>query len=251
VRLASGEVVPADAVVSNADAANTYLKHVPRAARRRNTDRRLERLDYSMSLFVIYFGTSRRYDHVAHHEILMGPRYRELLDEIFGAKSLAPDFSLYLHRPTATDASLAPDGCDAFYVLSPVPHLGGPTDWATAAGPYRDAIMAHLEATLLPDLSRHVVTEHRIDPLHFAGTLNSHLGSAFSVEPTLMQSAWMRPHNASEDVANLYLCGAGTHPGAGIPGVLSSGKIVADLIGPATESARQSRERQAEAFAAD
>jgi phytoene desaturase len=250
VRLTSGEVVPADAVVSNADAANTYLKHVPRAARTRNTDRRLRRLDYSMSLFVIYFGTSRRYDHVAHHEILMGPRYRELLDEIFGAKTLASDFSLYLHRPTATDPSLAPDGCDAFYVLSPVPHLGGPTDWATAAQPYRDAIMAHLEATLLPDLSKHLVTEHRIDPPHFAGTLNSHLGSAFSIEPTLMQSAWMRPHNVSEDVANLYLCGAGTHPGAGIPGVLSSGKIVADLIGPAGESAQQSREREA-AFAAD
>jgi phytoene desaturase len=118
-------------------------------------------------------------------------------------------------------------------VLSPVPHLGGATDWTTAAQPYRDAIMAHLEATLLPELSKHLVTEHRIDPLHFAGTLNSHLGSAFSIEPTLMQSAWMRPHNVSEDVANLYLCGAGTHPGAGIPGVLSSGKIVADMIGRA------------------
>jgi phytoene desaturase len=232
VRLTSGEVVRADAVVSNADAANTYLKHVPSAARRRNTDRRLQRLDYSMSLFVVYFGTSRRYDHVAHHEILMGPRYRGLLDEIFTTKSLADDFSLYLHRPTATDSSLAPPGCDSFYVLSPVPHLGGATDWTTAAQPYRDAIIAHLERTLLPDLSKHIVTEHRIDPLHFAGTLNSHLGSAFSVEPTLMQSAWMRPHNVSEDVPNLYLCGAGTHPGAGIPGVLSSGKIVADLIGP-------------------
>jgi phytoene desaturase len=243
VRLASGEVVRADAVVSNADAANTYLKHVPSAARRHNTDRRLRKLDYSMSLFVVYFGTNRRYDHVAHHEILMGPRYRGLLDEIFTAKSLAEDFSLYLHRPTATDPSLAPPGCDSFYVLSPVPHLGGTTDWTTAAQPYRDAIMGHLERTLLPDLSKHIVTEHRIDPLHFAGTLNSHLGSAFSVEPTLMQSAWMRPHNVSEDVPNLYLCGAGTHPGAGIPGVLSSGKIVAELIGPAAGRLRSLEEQ--------
>jgi phytoene desaturase len=238
VRLADGERLAADAVVSNADVANTYLKHVPAAARRRNTDRRIKGFDYSMSLFVIYFGTNRRYDDVAHHEIIMGPRYRGLLDEIFGSKTLARDFSLYLHRPTATDPSLAPPGGDAFYVLSPVPHLGGPTDWTTAAQPYRDAIMAYLERTLLPDLSKHVVTEHRIDPLHFAGTLNSHLGSAFSVEPTLMQSAWMRPHNVSEDVENLYLCGAGTHPGAGIPGVISSGKIVADMIGPSRDGTR-------------
>ena len=233
VRLWDGTRIAADAVVSNADVANTYLKMVDARARRRNTDRRLKRLRYSMSLFVIYFGTNRRYDDVAHHEIVMGPRYRALLDEIFGKKTLAKDFSLYLHRPTATDASLAPPGCDAFYVLSPVPHLGGKTDWRTAAQPYRDAIMAFLERTMLPDLSKHVVTEHRIDPLHFEGTLNSYLGSAFSVEPVLTQSAWMRPHNRSEDLDNLYLCGAGTHPGAGIPGVLSSGKIVADLIGPA------------------
>ncbi len=230
VRLADGEMVAADAVVSNADAANTYLKHVPAAVRRRNTDARLKRLDYSMSLFVIYFGTSRRYDDVAHHEIVMGPRYRGLLDEIFGRKTLAKDFSLYLHRPTATDPSLAPEGCDAFYVLSPVPHLGGDTDWTTAAQPYRDAIMAFLERTVLPDLSRHLVTEHRIDPLHFAGTLNSHLGSAFSIEPTLMQSAYFRPHNRSEDVDGLYIVGAGTHPGAGLPGTLLSAEIADRLI---------------------
>jgi phytoene desaturase len=233
VRLTDGTRHAADAVVSNADVASTYMKMVQPSARRRMTDRKLKKMTYSMSLFVIYFGTSRRYDDVAHHEILMGPRYEELLHDIFRGKTLAEDFSLYLHRPTATDPSLAPPGCDSFYVLSPVPHLGGSTDWATEAPRYRDLIMGHLERHYLPDLSKHLVTEHRIDPLHFEGTLNSYLGSAFSVEPTLMQSAWMRPHNRSEDIPNLYFAGAGTHPGAGLPGVMSSGKIVADLIGAA------------------
>ncbi|MEJ7809052.1 MAG: phytoene desaturase [Gemmatimonadaceae bacterium] len=235
VRLSSGEVLPADVVVSNADVAFTYLHLVPARFRRTYTDRKVRRMRYSMSLFVIYFGTDRRYEHMAHHEILMGPRYRELLADIFTHKRLAGDFSLYLHRPTATDPSLAPAGCDAWYVLSPVPHLESGTDWAQAGGPYRDAIMRHLEERYLPGLSRHIVTEHRIDPRHFRDTLNSHLGSAFSVEPVLSQSAWMRPHNRSEDVPNLYFAGAGTHPGAGIPGVLSSGKIVADMIGSEPE----------------
>jgi len=220
------------------------MKLVPSRFRRHSTDRRLERMHYSMSLFVIYFGTDRRYEDVAHHEILMGPRYRGLLHDIFKAKRLASDFSLYLHRPTATDPSLAPPGCDAWYVLSPVPHLGGPTDWRAAAGPYRDAIMKYLEERYLPGLSKHVVTEMRIDPLHFRDTLNSHLGSAFSVEPILTQSAWFRPHNVSPDVPNLYFAGAGTHPGAGLPGVMSSGKIVADMIGEAVPSARASTVRQ-------
>ena len=231
VRLAGGEVVAADAVVSNGDVAQTYMQLVPAAVRRKNTDRRMERLRYSMSLFVIYFGTNRRYDDIAHHEILMGPRYEGLLDDIFRTKKLSGDFSLYLHRPTATDPSLAPPGGDSFYVLSPVPHLGGDTDWAAMAGPYRDAIIAYLEERYMPGLAASIVTEHVIDPRHFRDTLNSYLGSAFSVEPILTQSAWFRPHNRSEDVANLYFAGAGTHPGAGIPGVLSSGKIVAELIG--------------------
>ena len=231
VRLAGGELLPADAVVSNGDVARTYMDLLPAAVRRRNSDARMRRLRYSMSLVVIYFGTNRRYDDIAHHEILMGPRYEGLLENIFTDKTLSDDFSLYLHRPTATDPSLAPPGCDSFYVLSPVPHLGGRTDWRTAAKPYRDRIMAYLEARYLPGLSRHLVTERMIDPLHFRDTLGSHLGSAFSVEPILTQSAWFRPHNRSEDVENLYFAGAGTHPGAGIPGVLSSGKIVAEMIG--------------------
>ena len=223
VRLVDGALLSADAVVSNGDVARTYMDLVPSGLRRKNTDARMERLRYSMSLVVIYFGTDRTYDDVAHHEILMGPRYRGLLENIFTDKTLSDDFSLYLHRPTATDPSLAPPGCDSFYVLSPVPHLGGQTDWRTAAKPYRDRIMAYLEERYLPGLSKHVVTERMIDPLHFRDTLNSHLGSAFSVEPILTQSAWFRPHNRSEDIANLYFAGAGTHPGAGLPGVLSSG----------------------------
>ena len=230
VRLKSGEILKADAVVSNADIAFTYLNLIPQKFRRKNTDKKVKSLKYSMSLFVVYFGTNRRYDDIAHHEIIMGKRYKELLEDIFDNKILAEDFSLYLHRPTATDPSLAPENCDSWYVLSPVPHLGGDIDWTTQAEPYKQAIYKFLEENYLPDLRKHIVTEHWIDPLHFQNDLNSYLGSAFSVEPTLMQSAYLRPHNRSEDIENLYFVGAGTHPGAGLPGVISSGKIVAKMI---------------------
>ena len=230
VRLRDGSVVPADVVVSNADVATTYLTMIPSSARRINGTRRWDRTRYSMSLFVLYFGTKRRYEDLAHHEILMGPRYEGLLDDIFRGRPLSKDFSLYLHRPTATDPSLAPDGMDAFYALAPVPNLKSPTDWANAAKPYRDAIVAYLEERYMPGLSREIVTERAIDPRYFRDTLGAHLGSAFSVEPVLTQSAWFRPHNRSEDIPNLYFAGAGTHPGAGLPGVISSGKIVADLV---------------------
>lgn len=233
VRLAGGEELSADAVVSNADVATTYTRMLPRAARPRNSDARWRRTRYSMSLFVLYFGTRRRYDDIAHHEILMGPRYEGLLGDIFRGRPLSKDFSLYLHRPTATDPSLAPSGCDAFYALAPVPNLQSPTDWANAARPYRDAIVRYLEDRYLPGLSSEIVTERSIDPRYFRDTLGAHLGSAFSVEPVLMQSAWFRPHNVSEDIPNLYFAGAGTHPGAGLPGVISSGKIVADLVAAA------------------
>ncbi|MCA1622278.1 MAG: phytoene desaturase [Acidobacteria bacterium] len=233
VKMVSGEFLKADAIVSNADVAFTYLNLVPKRFRKKYTDEKIKKMTYSMSLFVIYFGTDRKYENMAHHEIIMGRRYKGLLDEIFVHKTLAKDFSLYLHRPTATDASLAPEGCDSWYVLSPVPHLGGEIDWTKEAKPYRDAIIGYLEKNYMPELSKHIVSEHRIDPLHFQNDLNSYLGNAFGVEPTLMQSAWLRPHNKSEDVENLYFVGAGTHPGAGLPGVMSSGKIVAKLIGKA------------------
>ena len=235
VRLTDGREIAADVVVSNADVATTYTRLLKDAPRRWNADWRYARMRYSMSLVVIYFGTDRQYrgtdgPELKHHDIILGPRYKGLLDDIFHRKTLADDFSLYLHCPTLTDPSLAPPGCDAFYVLAPVPHLGGATDWATAARPYRDQIMRFLEERYLPDLSRHIVTERMIDPRHFQDTLGSYLGSAFSVEPILTQSAWFRPHNRSQDVENLYFVGAGTHPGAGIPGVLSSAAIADDLI---------------------
>jgi phytoene desaturase len=235
VSLLSGGTIDADAVVCNSDVVHTYQDLLPASARRKNTDRRLHGLQQGMSLFVIYFGTNRRYDNVAHHEIILGPRYRGLLDDIFRRRRLADDFSLYLHRPTATDPSLAPPGCDTWYVLSPVPHLGANIDWSREGTAYRDRIMRYLEARYLPELSRHIVTERRIDPRYFRDDLGSYLGNAFAVEPLLRQSAWFRPHNVSEDVPNLYFAGAGTHPGAGLPGVLSSGKIVADMILSATE----------------
>lgn len=234
VRLASGERVGADVVVSNADVIHTYGRLVPAWARRVNTDRRLARRRQGMSLVVIYFGTDRRYDGVAHHEILLGPRYRGLLHDVFNAGRLADDFSLYLHRPTATDPSLAPPGCDAWYVLSPVPHLGAAVDWEREGDRYEERIMAHLEARLLPGLRAHIVTRHRVDPTYFRDDLNSHLGNAFALQPLLSQSAWFRPHVRSEDVDNLFLVGAGTHPGAGVPGVLSSAKIAAGLIASLT-----------------
>ena len=235
VRLVSGETIAADVVVSNADAAWTYSRLLKHHKRRRWTDRRLANAAYSMGLFVWYFGTNRRFDDVYHHTMVLGPRYEELLRDIFDRKKLADDFSLYLHRPTMTDPSLAPDGCDAFYVLSPVPHLDSGVDWTQMAEPYRLAIQKHLEDTLMPGLSESVVTSRVMTPLDFRDRLSSVKGAAFSLEPKLFQSAWFRPHNKSEEVDNLYLVGAGTHPGAGIPGVISSAKIVGDLVPSATD----------------
>lgn len=230
VALASGETIAADIVVSDADAAHTYGRLLGTAARRRWTDRRLARARYSMGLFVWYFGTDRTYPDVPHHTILLGPRYRGLLDDVFRRHTLAPDFSLYLHRPTATDPAMAPPGGDAFYVLSPVPHLDAGVDWSTAAEDYRRRIEAHLGATVLPDLERHVVTSRVLTPQDFRDDYLSVKGAAFSLEPRLTQSAWFRPHNRSEEVAGLYLVGAGTHPGAGLPGVLSSARVLDTVV---------------------
>ena len=230
VQLADGERIAADVVVSNADAAWTYRHLLGHAPRRRWSERRLDRARYSMSLFVWYFGTRRRYDGVPHHTIVLGPRYRGLLHDIFERKVLAPDFSLYLHRPTATDPTLAPAGCDAFYVLSPVPHLDAEVDWAVQAEPYRRAIARRLAETLLPDLEANVVTSRVMTPLDFRDRLLSVKGAAFGLEPVLTQSAWFRPHNRSEEVERLYLVGAGTHPGAGLPGVLSSARVLDAVV---------------------
>ncbi len=231
VKLKSGAVMPADIVISNADSAWTYRHLLPASARARWTDRKVENSRYSMGLFVWYFGVNRRYEDVLHHTIMMGPRYRGLLKDIFRRKTLSPDFSLYLHRPTATDPSLAPPGCDTFYVLSPVPNLEGGQDWRVEGERYRQSIARHLEATVLPGLGDHVVTSRIATPLDFRDNLNSLHGAGFGLEPILTQSAWFRPHNRSEDVRNLFLVGAGTHPGAGLPGVLSSARVL-DKVAP-------------------
>lgn len=231
VQLAGGESVEADVVVSNADAATTYRRLLPADGRRRWTDRRLARARHSMSLFVWYFGTRLQYPQVGHHTILVGPRYRGLIEDIFERKVLADDFSLYLHRPTATDPSVAPPGCDAFYVLSPVPNLASGIDWRVCAEPYRQRIAEHLEATLLPGLRAQVVSSRLLTPPDFADRLSSYQGAAFGMEPLLLQSAWFRPNNRSEDFDRLFLVGAGTHPGAGLPGVLSSARAL-DLLVP-------------------
>lgn len=233
VRLADGRSLPADVVVSNGDTANTYRKLIAPRHRRKWTDRRLEKMRYSMGLFVVYFGTNRTYPHLAHHTIVLTRRYRELLDDIFRHKTLADDFSLYLHAPTRTDPTLAPPGCECFYVLSPVPNLCGDIDWNAVKDRYADAILASLEIpALCPDLRRHIVTQRIMTPLDFETELDAFVGSAFQFEPILTQSAWFRPHNVSEDVRGLYFVGAGTHPGAGLPGVLSSAKVL-DRVVPA------------------
>jgi phytoene desaturase len=230
VLLANGERIDADIVVSNADSAATYRRLLPQWHRRRWTDRKLARARYSMSLFVWYFGTCRRYENVAHHTLVLGPRYRDLLRDIFARKVLANDMSLYLHRPTATDRSMAPDGCDAFYVLSPVPHLDSGTDWSSEAEHYRAAIARRLAETVLPGLEQSIVTSRVMTPKDFRDDLGSERGAAFGLEPILTQSAWFRPHNRSEDIERLYLVGAGTHPGAGLPGVLSSARILDRVV---------------------
>jgi phytoene desaturase len=230
VRLASGETIEASIVVSNADSAWTYRKLVPSSARWRWTDRKIDRSRYSMGVFVWHFGVDRRYDDLSIHTILLGPRYRELVQDIFDRKILAEDFSLYLYRPTAVDPSMAPAGCDSFYALSPVPNLLGGQDWRTEAETYRKRIEQALEATVLPNLSSAILTSRMTTPLDFQHRLNSYRGAAFALEPILTQSAWFRPHNMSEDVRNLFLVGAGTHPGAGLPGVLSSARVLDKVV---------------------
>jgi len=230
VRLADGEEIAADIVVSNADSAWLYRHMVPAQARKTWTDRRIEGMRYSMSVFMWYFGTRRRYEGVDHHTILLGPRYREHIQDIFDRKILPPDFSVYLHRPTATDPSMAPEGCDTFYVLSAVPNLGSQTDWAQVTECYRQTIARFLSDTLLPDLENQVISSRILTPVDFEKRLLSFRGAAFGMEPTLTQTAWFRPRNQSEDIKGLYLVGAGTHPGAGMPGVLSSARILDRIV---------------------
>ena len=230
VELLSGQTIGADIVVSNADTAWTYKHLIGPEHRRHWSEQKIERMKSSMSLFVWYFGTRKTYPDVLHHMILMGPRYKELLADIFKRHVLAKDFSLYLHRPSASDPSVAPAGCDTFYVLSPVPHLGSGVDWSQMAEPYRKAIAQYLHESVMPGFEEYVTESFVTTPLDFQNRLLSFRGAAFGPEPLLTQSAWFRPHNRSEDIRNLFMVGASTHPGAGIPGVISSAKALESVV---------------------
>ena len=230
VRTVGGERIAADVVVSNADPSYVYTHMLPRDARRRHSDARVARVRQSMSLFVGYFGTATQYPELAHHTIVLGERYRGLLDDVFRRRVLARDFSLYLHAPTRTDPSMAPAGHEAFYVLSPVPNTRGGVDWAREGDAYFDRILEHLERTLLPGVRDAITTRFTMTPHDFEHTLRSVDGAAFGPEPILTQSAWFRYHNASDDVRGLYFVGAGTHPGGGVPGVLNSAKVLERLL---------------------
>lgn len=230
VRTAEGTERTADVVVSNADVAWTYRHLLRNHARRRWTRAKVDAQAYSMSLFVWHFGTDRQWNDVGHHTILMGPRYGDLIKDIFRRGRLADDMSIYLHRPTATDPSVAPPGKDAFYALVPVPHLGFGHDWKAERPRHRELVAQRLESTVLPGLRDHIVTETMMTPLDFRDRYRSPHGAGFSFEPRLFQSAWFRPHNLSEDVAGLYLVGAGTHPGAGLPGVVTSARLLDQLV---------------------
>ncbi|WP_371227372.1 phytoene desaturase [Roseovarius sp. 2305UL8-3] len=235
VRLKSGEMVTADIVVSNADPGHTYDHLLRKYKRRRWTQARLKRSRWSMSLFVWYFGTRgtrEKWQDVGHHTILNGPRYKGLLRDIFSKGTLADDMSLYVHRPTVTDPSAAPGGDDAFYALSPVPHLGHDTqvNWGEMAETYRRKVQDVLEDQLLPGLGDHVSASMIFTPETFRDRYLSPYGAGFSLEPRILQSAWFRPHNISEEVNGLYVVGAGTHPGAGLPSVVASAEVLAKLV---------------------
>ncbi len=235
VRLSSGEVVRADIVVSNADAGHTYDHLMRNSPRRRWTPARLRRSRWSMGLFVWYFGTRGTrgmWPEVGHHTILNGPRYKGLVRDIFMKGRLSDDMSLYLHRPSVTDPSVAPEGDDTFYVLSPVPHLGhaDPVDWAAEAEPYRQKVQKVLEDQVLPGLGDHLGPSEVFTPETFRDRYLSPHGAGFSIEPRILQSAWLRPHNVSEEARGLFLVGAGTHPGAGLPGVIASAEVLSQLV---------------------
>jgi phytoene desaturase len=231
VSLADGTEIKVDTVASNGDVVHTYkdlLGHHPRGQK---MSRAMQRKSFSPSLFVIYFGLKKPHPEIAHHTIIFGPRYKELLDDIYSGGGLADDFSLYLHHPTATDPAMAPEGCSGFYVLSPVPHLGkAPLDWDKIAPKYADKILDYLEKRMIPGLREDLVHMSMFTPENFRTELNAHLGSAFSLEPVLWQSAYFRTHNRDDVLKNLYFVGAGTHPGAGIPGVVGSAKATAKLM---------------------
>lgn len=234
VRLTDGRKLGAGVVVSNADPGHTYDHLLRNHPRKRWTPAKLKRARWSMGLFVWYFGTqgtAQMWRDVGHHTIVVGPRYKDHIADIFTRGRLADDMSLYVHRPSVTDPSVAPQGDDTFYALSPVPHLGhGAADWTTETEHYKDKMRRLLEERLLPGLSDRITEERIFTPETFATRYLSPHGAGFSIEPRILQSAWFRPHNVSEELPGLFLTGAGTHPGAGVPGVISTAEVLAKLV---------------------
>jgi phytoene desaturase len=230
VRLQGSEILRSNVIVSNADPMHLYGDMVPKRDQSLSARLKHRHARLSMGLFVLYFGSTRTYPDVAHHTIWMGKRYRQLLDDIFKRKLLCDDFSLYVHRPTATDPSFAPEGCDAFYALAPVPNLQGDIDWDVEGPKLRERIIRALSDTLLPGLDGCITADFFMTPEDFKQDYLSHHGAGFSIAPYFTQSAWFRFHNRAEGVDGLYLTGAGTHPGAGMPGVLCSAKAVEKLV---------------------
>lgn len=227
---ASGWSQSFDAIASNGDIVRSY-EWIRDHRRGEAAARRWRRKRFSPSLFVVHFGMRGTFPDIPHHSILFGPRYKGLLDDIYGADALAPDPALYVHHPSVTDPAIAPEGCSTFYALAPVPHLGQHRpDWAKEGARYEQRIFDILEARLIPDLRDRLMTHFHYTPADFATDLGAHLGSAFSLEPLLTQSAWFRVHNRDDVLSNLYFVGAGTHPGAGIPGVVGSAKATAGLM---------------------
>lgn len=233
--LEDGSQIDADLIVSNADATYLHQNMIDQDKVALSSKLKLKLAHYSMGLFVIYFGTTKQYPSVVHHTIWLGKTYKELLSNIFDKKILSDDFSLYIHRPTATDESFAPKGCDSFYVLCPVPNLKAEIDWSTEGNILKDKIIAALDQTILPDLKKHITSDFFMTPGDFKTDYLSTHGAGFSIAPLFRQSAWFRFHNKAEGIQNLYLTGAGTHPGAGLPGVLCSAKVIDQLIPHASE----------------
>lgn len=222
---------PADAVVSNADVAHTYKNLIQSSHRRKWTDRKIDRLSFSMSAFLIYLGVKKQYPQLLHHTLILSRRYKELISDIFDHKILPDDFSMYLHAPTRSDLSMAPQGCESMYVLIPVSNLAGNIDWEKMSTPFTDRVIRFLEHDFgLNDLTKNIDVLETFNPRDFNFQRNSYLGTPWGVEPKLRQTAYFRPHNRSEDIPNLYLVGAGTHPGAGLPGVLLSAETTEKLI---------------------
>ncbi|MBN9376810.1 MAG: phytoene dehydrogenase [Chlamydiales bacterium 38-26] len=230
VELSDGRIIPADLVVVNGDPAYVYKHMIDPIFRKKWTNQKIDGLSYSMGLFVLYFGTKKRYPKVAHHTIMLGHTYRELLDEIFRVGTLSEDISLYIHRPTATDPAMAPLECDSFYALAPVPNLRSGLNWDEIGPIYQEKLLSMIEDRLLPNLRENLVTSFYMTPKNFQQDYLSEHGAGFSIAPIFRQSAYFRFHNQSEDIRSLYFVGAGTHPGAGLPGVLSSAKVLEKIL---------------------